>query len=310
MKGIILSGGLGTRLHPITRSCSKQLLPVYDKPMIYYPLSTLMLGGIKDILLISTPDALPLYESLLGDGSSLGIKISYKLQKKPEGLAQAFLLGEEFINKSPVALILGDNLFYGGGFGKILSQYSKNHEGARVFSYYVTSPERYGVIKENDKGEVEEIIEKPKISPSNYAVTGLYYYDENVVDYAKSLKPSPRGELEITDLNNLYLKDRKLKVTKLGRGTAWLDTGTPEALLQASNFIYTIEERQGLKIACLEEIAYGMGFICFEQFKHLAESYGKSTYGNYLRNLVQRESQDSMQKQFSGHPLAAAEAFQ
>ncbi len=310
MKGIILSGGLGSRLSPMTRSCSKQLLPVYDKPMVYYPLSTLMLGGIREILLISTREALPLYENLLGDGSQLGLKISYKLQRKPEGLAQAFLLGEEFIGTSSVALILGDNLFYGAGFGQILSEYSKNHAGARIFSYYVKSPEHYGVIKENEKGEIEEIIEKPEVSPSNYAVTGLYYYDNKVVEYAKTLRPSPRGELEITDLNNIYLKARKLQVTKLGRGTAWLDTGTPETLLQASNFIYTIEERQGLKIACLEEIAYLMGYIDFDQFKNLAESYAKSSYGDYLRSLLKKEFQELLRKHIPKRNFLGTEVLQ
>lgn len=310
MKGIILSGGLGSRLSPMTRSSSKQLLPVYDKPMIYYPLSTLMLGGIREILLISTKEALPLYENLLGDGSQLGIKISYKLQKKPEGLAQAFLLGEEFIGNSCVSLILGDNLFYGAGFGQTLSQYSKNHTGARIFSYYVNTPEDYGVIKENEEGEIEEIIEKPKVSPSNYAVTGLYYYDNKVVEYAKTLKASPRGELEISDLNNIYLRASELKVTKLGRGIAWLDTGTPQNLLQASNFVYTIEERQGLKIACLEEIAYIMGYIDFNQLKDLAEAYAKSSYGDYLRSLVKKESQESVKNHIREQKFLGTEVFQ
>lgn len=301
MKGIILSGGLGTRLYPLTKSCSKQLLPVYDKPMIYYPLSTLMLSGIREVLLISSPEALPDYKNLLADGSHLGINISYKIQEKPEGLAQAFILGEKFIDHDPVALILGDNLFYGGGLGKTLSQLAAGHTGARVFSYYVTDPERYGVIKESSKGEVQEIIEKPKVSPSNYAVTGLYFYDDKVVNFAKSLSPSQRGELEITDLNNLYLKAKELKVTKLGRGTAWLDTGTAEALLQASNFIYTLEQRQGLKIACLEEIAYKMKFIGPEELKSLAHYHNKSQYGEYLSKLVREEGSD-LNKKKASHP--------
>lgn len=289
MKGILLSGGHGTRLYPLTKMLSKQLLPVYDKPMVYYPLSTLMLAGVREILLISTKEALPLYKKLLGDGSHLGIQISYMVQNKPKGIAESFLLAEDFIDGDNVALALGDNLFYGGGLGEVLKSLVDAHTGARLFSYYVKNPEAYGVIRSDEKGKILEIMEKPKVCPSNYAVTGLYFYDNKVVSFAKSLKPSQRGELEITDINNLYLEINELKVTRLSRGTAWLDTGTPSALLQASNFISTLEERQGLKIACLEEIALKMGYISLSQFRELAESSSNSSYREYLLGLMEGE---------------------
>ena len=286
MKGIILAGGSGTRLYPITRSISKQIIPVYDKPMIYYPLSVLLLSGIRDILIISTPKDLHLYKDLLGNGSKLGISISYEEQPSPDGLAQAFIIGEKFIAKERVCLILGDNIFYGHGFGNILSATSKVMEGAVIFGYFVNDPERYGVVEFDDSGNVKSIEEKPIKPKSNYAVTGLYFYDETVVEKAKSLKPSKRGELEITDLNKLYLEEGKLSVKLLGRGMAWLDTGTQESLLQASNYIYTIEKRQGLKISCIEEIAYNKKYINKDQLLKLAGEHGNSQYGEYLVNIA------------------------
>ena len=286
MKGIILAGGSGTRLYPITKSISKQIIPVYDKPMIYYPLSVLMLSGIREILIISTPKDIHLYEDLLGDGSHLGLKIAYKIQPSPDGLAQAFILGDEFIGEDSVCLVLGDNIFYGYGFGATLLDAAKLKDGAVVFGYWVKDPERYGVAEFDDKGNVLSIEEKPAQPKSNFAVTGLYYYSNDVVDKAKSLKPSPRGELEITDLNRLYLQEGRLKMTLLGRGFAWLDTGTCDSLLQASNYIATIEARQGLKVSCVEEIAYNRGFINKEQLLQLAGEYRKNPYGDYLRSLV------------------------
>ncbi len=289
MKGIILAGGSGTRLYPITRSVSKQILPVYDKPMIYYPLSVLMLAGIKEILVISTPTDIGLYENLLGDGSQLGIAISYKIQPSPDGLAQAFILGEEFIGDDSVCLILGDNIFYGYNFRNILKEAAELKDGSIVFGYYVNDPQRYGVVEFDANGKVISIEEKPETPKSNYAVTGLYFYSNDVVRKAKNLKPSKRGELEITDLNRLYLNENRLKVKLLGRGFAWLDTGTHDSLLQASNFIATIEQRQGLKVSCIEEIAYKMGFICKEQLLELAIPLSKNTYGQYLINLTERQ---------------------
>jgi glucose-1-phosphate thymidylyltransferase len=289
MKGIILAGGSGTRLYPITRSVSKQILPVYDKPMIYYPLSVLMLAGIKEILLISTPTDIGLYENLLGDGSQLGIQISYKIQPSPDGLAQAFILGEEFIGDDNVCLILGDNIFYGYNFSNILEEAAGLEDGSIVFGYYVNDPERYGVVEFDNSGKVISIEEKPEIPKSNYAVTGLYFYSNDVVEKAKSLKPSKRGELEITDLNRLYLDENRLKVKLLGRGFAWLDTGTHDSLLQASNFIATIEQRQGLKVSCIEEIAFKKGFINKEQLLELALPLSKNQYGQYLIRLTERQ---------------------
>ncbi len=293
MKGIILAGGSGTRLYPITRSISKQIIPVYDKPMIYYPLSVLMLADIREILIISTPRDLPMYRELLGSGEHLGLTFRYAEQPKPEGLAQAFLIGEEFIGNDTVCLILGDNIFYGHGFGQVLAETSKLEKGAVVFGYYVNDPERYGVVEFDKKGKVLSLKEKPKNPKSNYAVTGLYFYDRTVVEKAKSLRPSPRGELEITDLNKLYLAENKLSVKLMGRGIAWLDTGTQESLLQASTFIYTIEKRQGLKISCIEEVAFKKGYINREQLLFLAEEHGKSQYAEYLERIA-----DERNKQF------------
>ncbi len=290
MKGIILAGGSGTRLYPITHAISKQMLPVYDKPMIYYPLSVLMLAGIRDILVISTPRDLPGFMNLLGDGSALGIKFSYKEQPSPDGLAQAFILGEEFIGNDSVCMILGDNIFYGHGFGETLLKTSELTRGACVFGYYVTDPERYGVVEFDRNRKAVSIEEKPARPRSNFAVTGLYFYDNSVVRKAKSLKPSARGELEITDLNRLYLEEGTLEVRLLGRGLAWLDTGTYESLLQAANFIATLEQRQGLKASCVEEIAFKRGFITREQLLSLAEPVKKSQYGRYLLRIANEET--------------------
>jgi glucose-1-phosphate thymidylyltransferase len=290
MKGIILAGGAGTRLYPITRSISKQIIPVYDKPMIYYPLSVLMLAGIRDILIISTPTDIGLYENLFGDGSQLGINISYKIQPSPDGLAQAFILGEEFIGDDNVCLILGDNIFYGYNFRSVLEEAANIKDGSIVFGYHVNDPERYGVVEFDESGKVISIEEKPEKPMSNYAVTGLYFYSNDVVQKAKNLKPSKRGELEITDLNRLYLEENRLNVKLLGRGFAWLDTGTFDSLLQASNFIATIEERQGLKVSCIEEIAFKKGFISKEQLLDLAKPLSKNQYGQYLINMANKQN--------------------
>jgi len=284
MKGIILAGGSGTRLHPLTLAVSKQLMPVYDKPMIYYPLSVLMMAGIREILIISTPHDLPLFKKLLGDGKQFGCKFSFEEQPRPEGLAQAFIIGEKFIGKDSVALILGDNIFYGSGFMKLL-QSCAEPVGGIVFAYHVHDPERYGVVQFDSDMNAISIEEKPSQPKSNYAVPGLYFYDNEVVAISKALKPSPRGELEITDVNNVYLKNGKLKVAPMSRGTAWLDTGTFDSLIQAANFVQVIEQRQGLKIGCIEEIAYRMGFINQQQLLTLAKPLEKSGYGQYLKNL-------------------------
>jgi len=289
MKGIILAGGSGTRLYPITSSISKQMLPVYDKPMIYYPLSVLMLAGIREILVITTPRDLPGFRSLLGDGKSLGLNFSYIEQPSPDGLAQAFILGEKFICTDPVCMILGDNIFYGVGFGDILLKTAEIKKGACVFGYYVSDPERYGVVEFDREKKVLSIEEKPAKPRSNYAVTGLYFYDNSVVEKAKSLKPSPRGELEITDLNRTYLDEGTLEIKLMGRGMAWLDTGTYESLLQAANFIATLEQRQGLKASCIEEIALKKGFIDRKQLLELALPYKNSQYGKYLLRLATEE---------------------
>lgn len=290
MKGIILAGGSGTRLHPLTLSVSKQLIPVYDKPMIYYPLSTLMKAGIQDILIITTPQDNPLFKKLLGDGSRLGCNFSYQIQEKPEGLAQAFIIGEEFIGDDKVALILGDNIFYGTGLAKLLQE-NTNPEGGVVFAYHVSDPERYGVVEFDNDLKAVSIEEKPQNPKSNFAVPGLYFYDNQVVDIAKNLKPSPRGELEITDVNKIYLEKDQLSVGILDRGTAWLDTGTFNSLMQAGQFVEVIEQRQGLKIGCIEEIAFDMGYINQEQLIDIATPLLKSGYGQYLMNLIKQKEE-------------------
>ena len=294
MKGIILAGGSGTRLYPLTKETSKQLLPINDKPMIYYPLSVLMLAGIREVLIISTPDDLPNFKKLLGSGATIGMQFSYKIQPSPDGLAHAFILGEEFIGNDDVCLVLGDNIFYGHGFTKLLASSIKNvkeEKKATVFGYYVQDPERYGVVDFDKQGKVLSIAEKPEKPNSNYAVVGLYFYPNSIIEIAKNVMPSHRGELEITSVNQKYLEQGELKVELMGRGFAWLDTGTHESLLEASNYIQTIENRQGLKVACLEEIAYEMGYINREELLVLAEPLKKNAYGQYLINRVKRDNE-------------------
>ena len=291
MKGIILAGGSGTRLHPLTLAVSKQLMPIYDKPMVYYPLSVLMMAGITDILIISTPHDLPHFEKLLGDGTSLGCKFTYAVQPEPNGLAQAFVIGEEFIGNDKVALILGDNIFYGSGLGTLLRQ-NNNPDGGIVYAYHVTDPERYGVVDFDKSGKVLSIEEKPTEPKSNYAVPGIYFYDNSVIEIAKKLKPSSRGEYEITDVNKAYLEQGKLEVRVMNRGTAWLDTGTIDSLMQAGNFVQVIEKRQGFKIGCIEEIAYRMGFINATQLEEIATPLVKSGYGQYLLDILKYESRN------------------
>ena len=292
MKGIILAGGSGTRLYPLTKVTSKQLLPVFDKPMIYYPMSILMEAGIRDILIISTPEDTPRFEELLGDGHQFGVNLSYKVQPSPDGLAQAFIIGEDFIGNDSVAMILGDNIFHGHGLAKRLRAAAAKEDGATVFGYYVEDPERFGVVEFDDNGHAISLEEKPENPKSNYAVTGLYFYDNNVVEYAKNLQPSPRGELEITDLNRIYLDKGQLGVTLLGDGFTWLDTGTHESLVDATNFVKTVEEHQHRKIACLEEIAFRNGWIDLDKMKEIYETYKKNQYGAYLKKLIDRKYVD------------------
>ncbi len=298
MKGIILAGGAGTRLYPITKIICKQLLPIYDKPMIYYPLSTLMLAGIRDILIISTPTDLPKFKELFGDGSQLGLSFTYKVQEEPRGLAEAFILGEDFIGDDSVCLVLGDNIFFGHGLPEMLQEAAKTKQGATVFGYYVNDPERYGIVEFDGKNNAVSIEEKPQCPKSNYAVVGLYFYDNQVVDIAKALKPSPRGELEITDVNRVYLQHGKLKVKVMGRGFAWLDTGTHSSMVEATTFVKTIEDRQGLKISCIEEIAYKMGYINIEQLKQLTVPLLKSRYGEYLMKIIENTKVDTKKNKY------------